>query len=536
MEIQLSEQIGRGANGTVWRGTDELERDLAIKFIDYTAGEVLNSVRNHAHALAQINHTNVVRIFCVENIINPETPDDPPVPALVMEYVSGESFEDWLGRSGKSKSEIQRVLMGLVDGIEAFHNVDLAHQDLHARNIRVSAGVAKIIDPMAFDPATVLTTALTHEKRLKDLRDLRYLCQQALCGISGNLTQIGNFAMQYTNATTLNTLRENLRMAIQGSNSDASAVFDVYAHCRQAQEHGNLVQWQEARKAAIRMLQPELEQWRSENTTNLPTSNDELARHLFGCLNSIEPILSLLLSSAEHGDGDTGFSNELDLLNRVLTVDWPRSGPDDFVEIPSLLAYLSQYLTGATLFLNRHYSLVVRLVNYNLLEPSIESSSPLWKTHEITGWPQTIRAGCVDAYNILREAYRYVPIVRRVFPSVMDYRTSLAGYNCLLSVRDFISRGNESLLHNRTTDVGARMERFHVPPMYLTSDRNELLTMWTNLNSTIQLSKYYIDYSELSPDEFVNCWPIWLEESSKFLHSCRVKFVRIPEFLSQIRG
>ncbi|MCH8165919.1 MAG: protein kinase, partial [Planctomycetes bacterium] len=78
INITLLDQIGYGANGVVWRATDELERDLAVKFLHRGLGVPRDEIQAHADALVRINHPNVVRIYGIVDCIRPDADGDSP--------------------------------------------------------------------------------------------------------------------------------------------------------------------------------------------------------------------------------------------------------------------------------------------------------------------------------------------------------------------------------------------------------------------------------------------------------------------------
>jgi Protein kinase domain len=266
MDISIGEVISSGTTASVWHATDELNRELAIKIMSNPQDLTLDAVKLHALTLSQIDHPNVVRIYGIENVQSPTRDSEEIVPVLVMEYVSGQLFADWLAARTASKSECLAVLESLLDGLNAFHSAGLAHCDLHPKNIYVNNGHVKIIDPMAHDPATSLTTASINDRCRKDIRDAQWLIQQTICEFTGNTLQQGEFAM-LNSSTSIPMLKHALRSAL-GEDRDALGdhfKVDFYHVCREAMDKSSKVEWQEARKSAIRRLQPELDQWSSAN-------------------------------------------------------------------------------------------------------------------------------------------------------------------------------------------------------------------------------------------------------------------------------
>ncbi|MBK9260452.1 MAG: protein kinase [Polyangiaceae bacterium] len=76
--------IGQGAYTNVWRGRDDLDRDVAVKIVrpDQQDGFDLMA---HARLLAQTSHPNVVTVFTVDKVHDPETNTD--CDCIIMEFV-----------------------------------------------------------------------------------------------------------------------------------------------------------------------------------------------------------------------------------------------------------------------------------------------------------------------------------------------------------------------------------------------------------------------------------------------------------------
>lgn len=164
--ITVYEKLNIGAYADVWRGEDKLGRPVAIKFVRPSMeGEV--SAMDHARALARAAHPNVVTLFTVERMPNPETGAEQD--AIVMEFLEGETFEERVA-THFTMDEVAEYSHGLINGIEHIHASGLTHGDLHEANIILSPRGLKIIDILYRDTLAILGTS-TREQRLRiDLR------------------------------------------------------------------------------------------------------------------------------------------------------------------------------------------------------------------------------------------------------------------------------------------------------------------------------------------------------------------------------
>lgn len=135
---ELSEVIGRGGMGTVYRAYDAtLDRTLAIKLLS------LPSVDPHrllaeAKAMARVSHPNVIRVHdagLFEGHV-----------FIVMEYIEGCSLRTWLTTPRRREQLLHKLVLA-GRGLAAIHRGGLIHRDFKPGNILVGAGgEVKIID------------------------------------------------------------------------------------------------------------------------------------------------------------------------------------------------------------------------------------------------------------------------------------------------------------------------------------------------------------------------------------------------------
>lgn len=133
---QIVELLGKGGFGTVYKAWDQqLDRDVAIKYIDNTNPGILSEAR----ALAKVNCPNVISVF---DIIQYDTQT-----GIVMELVD---CPDPLTLESIRNLEPGRFLSffrQLVLAIEAIHKAGLLHLDLKPDNILITRdGEVKLTD------------------------------------------------------------------------------------------------------------------------------------------------------------------------------------------------------------------------------------------------------------------------------------------------------------------------------------------------------------------------------------------------------
>ncbi|POX38402.1 serine/threonine protein kinase, partial [Streptomyces sp. Ru73] len=162
---RLSELIGRGGMGRVWRARDEmLDRWVAVKEIriDELAGESGRIQRERslreARATARIDHPHVVRVYDVA--------EEGDRLWIVMQLVQAPSLEHVLSEGRRlGPGEAARVGRGLAAALREVHAVGVLHRDIKPGNVLIDArggvvltdfGIAAIQDAAALTMAGVL--------------------------------------------------------------------------------------------------------------------------------------------------------------------------------------------------------------------------------------------------------------------------------------------------------------------------------------------------------------------------------------------
>ncbi|MEU9346059.1 serine/threonine-protein kinase [Streptomyces sp. NPDC048278] len=138
---RLTERIGRGGMGTVWRAEDEvLARQVALKQLhprphlsDDELATLYERTRREARSAARVVHPNVV---VVHDVV-----DDDGRPCIVMEYVAAPTLADLLddGRT-LPPEEAARIGLGMTGALRAAHAAGVLHRDVKPGNVLLGPG------------------------------------------------------------------------------------------------------------------------------------------------------------------------------------------------------------------------------------------------------------------------------------------------------------------------------------------------------------------------------------------------------------
>ena len=133
--IALREVVGRGAFSTVYRGTDALGRDVAVKLLDPRVGpeDLARRVLAEGQLLASVKHPNIVIVHGVDE-------HDGRV-GLWMEFVNGRTLAaEVASRGAHGAGEAIVVGRALCGALAAVHAKGLVHGDVKAHNVMREVG------------------------------------------------------------------------------------------------------------------------------------------------------------------------------------------------------------------------------------------------------------------------------------------------------------------------------------------------------------------------------------------------------------
>jgi serine/threonine-protein kinase len=136
--------LGEGGMANVYLAQHQsLGNNVAVKLLKEEFVQHPNIRKRflaEARSLAKMNHPNVIK---VTDLI-----DAGDIVAFVMEYIEGQTLEDFLSNSGKlPNSEIENMFSQMILAVEYVHSQGLIHRDIKPSNFMVTkGGQIKLLD------------------------------------------------------------------------------------------------------------------------------------------------------------------------------------------------------------------------------------------------------------------------------------------------------------------------------------------------------------------------------------------------------
>ncbi|MFI9009122.1 serine/threonine-protein kinase [Actinosynnema sp. NPDC053489] len=158
---RLTERIGAGGMGVVWRAEDQrLRRVVAVKELLSRVGfdeESIDRAVREGRIAARLSHPNVIALYDVV--------EHDGHPWLIMEYLPSRSLATVMSERGTlPPDEVARLGVQLASGLAAAHAAGVVHRDVKPGNVLVTEfGTVKVTDfgtSRAADEATVTASGM----------------------------------------------------------------------------------------------------------------------------------------------------------------------------------------------------------------------------------------------------------------------------------------------------------------------------------------------------------------------------------------
>jgi serine/threonine-protein kinase len=142
---RIESLLGSGAFGAVYRGHSIRSKTVVAIKVEHTTSSAQRArFEREAALLARINNGNVVSVLDFGHLSDGAA-------VVVMEFVDGTSLDKYVARHGGTLPwrEAANLMLGLLDGLDAAHEVGVLHRDIKPQNILIQHGpvpVVKIVD------------------------------------------------------------------------------------------------------------------------------------------------------------------------------------------------------------------------------------------------------------------------------------------------------------------------------------------------------------------------------------------------------
>lgn len=136
------ERLGAGASGVVYKATDSTGRVVAVKVLRPEIADqpqVRQRLAREADALQKVEGSRTVRVI--------EVDPEGERPYLAMEFVPGESLEEFITQNGPMKgANLWGLVEALIEALQSLEKAGVVHRDLKPSNVLIGPDGIKIVD------------------------------------------------------------------------------------------------------------------------------------------------------------------------------------------------------------------------------------------------------------------------------------------------------------------------------------------------------------------------------------------------------
>jgi serine/threonine-protein kinase len=144
---EILQELGRGGMGVVYKARDpKIDRVVAIKSIltthsdDESSEEYERRFRREVKAVGKLTHSAIVTVYdFIEDHLGR--------PAMVMEFVEGETLQQYFARERPSLPRSLEIMIQAAEALDHAHAQGIVHRDMKPANILIAKdGRAKVSD------------------------------------------------------------------------------------------------------------------------------------------------------------------------------------------------------------------------------------------------------------------------------------------------------------------------------------------------------------------------------------------------------
>lgn len=274
---------------------------------------------------------------------------------------------------------------------------------------------------------------------------------------------------------------------------------------------GDTVGWRLLERDVRADFGPRALAWREPLEQSRPR-NDAMRPHLDRLVEIAMPRITLGLVAVFAGKPELAEPRRL--VDDLVAVDgWNRGGLSVLVEAPRFLIFVLSHLYGASCMEFSAAKSALELSEVAIPLQRYAESKPLWKHHDITGWPELLfNKECKKAWAYLEALFSQHEVVRRLFASERDFRVALGCHNLLRSIAELAADAGAL----EKAEEPERNFFQEIPPMYSLQPSEDRKAVLRRVSADAEMVRTVARHRNIEVERLRALWPVWSAITQRF--------------------
>lgn len=245
---------------------------------------------------------------------------------------------------------------------------------------------------------------------------------------------------------------------------------EVYRRAHDYIQTNNIVGWRKLAHSLQKTVKPSLKNWREKYEYSIPSGDVPLLEPTNEAVALVASPIAMALAGVE-SEKDK-FKDQRSLFDELYHItEWNRGGRVIVIELPATLGFIYQALHGAVCMLTEQPGLAVEFASMMVRHGNHDIKAPLWKHHDLVGWPKTLGGNCTIAWTFLIDAFAKWQWLAEIFGDLENYKISLISYYIVLNFMEYV----EALRNNHLEQVKVGGSLFLDVPIIFCEESRDLV-------------------------------------------------------------
>jgi len=306
--------------------------------------------------------------------------------------------------------------------------------------------------------------------------------------------------------------------------ADTENPTEVYQLAHEFIRANDIVSWRKLAQRLQQIVKPSLRNWRTKHEASIPAGDVPLVDATNEAVALVASPIAMALAGVE--SRIDAFKDQRGLFDELYHItEWNRAGRVILIELPTTLGFVYQALHGAVCMLTDQPELAVEFATMMVRHGNYDTKAPLWKHHDLVGWPKTLSGSCTVAWKFLMDAFDNWHWLREIFIDLESYKIALISYYIILNFMEYV----EALRNNQLDHVkkGGTLH-LEIPILFCDENRELIEKALERLSKHPELFDYIIKKGGVSKNQVIVEWDTWASVCQGWLGKGRFWRTGVP--------